>query len=934
MTNFKPEELFDRLLRGHTLVTGNSRLARVLSAHYGQWQIKRGEQQWKNPLILPWNAWLNRVWEAAGLAGVEGTGRTVPNSRQLHNLWEQALAEAESAAGLLRPEAMAVQAMETRQLAVKWGLDLNDPAWRSEPGTDELTNSRAFSEWNQAFESSCQQGGWIPPEDRSALLLAAADAGTLALDGAIDLLGFDELTPAQQNLLTALEAGGVTVTHCRLEPARDRAVLWKARDLRDELRSMARWVRHCFENAPESSIAVVVPDLQSRRDEVERHLEAILTPGPRRNGRHSKPWNLSMGRPLARVPMVETAFDLLRLLNRRVDIQDVGRVLRTPWISGGTREKHSRALLEKCLRENYPRQLKTSELKYRAGELKKYGRDGVALAEHEWEPQPWNSPELARQMKLLIAFERDSGGRRSPSGWADAVESLLAGLGWPLALEQEGVKLPGAEHDLNWQAFQKWQDCLRELASLDVVSPSISRGEAIAQLQRICRERVFQPRTPPAGIQVLGLYEANGLRFDHLWVLGLHNDNWPPAARPNPFIPARLQQQAGLPHSSPQRELDVARTLTQRLLDTAAQAVFSYPGQVDGEDVIPSPLLTAHGLEQVSRPPLWKDLSWQDTVFAADGPDTIPLEPPGPLARPTARGGTSILRNQALCPFRAFATNRLGAEGLEKPVDGISGMLHGSLMHRVLERFWLQTRTQDGLLALEPDTLVAQLRGHIDHVLDDERGLRYRPEFRNVEASRLLRLALRYLELDRQRACFEVEGFEREILHEIEGETVRLIIDRVDRLEGGGQAIIDYKTGKVDPKKWFGERPEDPQLPLYAISADEAPDAVVFAVIRDDECLFSGVVNNEGLFPGLPPPPRQSTAELIEAGEDLQATTARWKVTLHRLMADFLAGEAAIDPKDGTRTCERSFCELQPLCRIGELQSLADAGGATGEPAP
>ena len=35
---------------------------------------------------------------------------------------------------------------------------------------------------------------------------------------------------------------------------------------------------------------------------------------------------------------------------------------------------------------------------------------------------------------------------------------------------------------------------------------------------------------------------------------------------------------------------------------------------------------------------------------------------------------------------------------------------------------------------------------------------------------------------------------------------------------------------------------------------------------------------------------------------------------------DFLAGEAAIDPKNGRKTCRNSYCELQPLCRIDELE--------------
>jgi hypothetical protein len=39
-------------------------------------------------------------------------------------------------------------------------------------------------------------------------------------------------------------------------------------------------------------------------------------------------------------------------------------------------------------------------------------------------------------------------------------------------------------------------------------------------------------------------------------------------------------------------------------------------------------------------------------------------------------------------------------------------------------------------------------------------------------------------------------------------------------------------------------------------------------------------------------------------------------------MADFLAGQAAIDPKNGTRTCEDSWCELRSLCRIRELERI------------
>jgi ATP-dependent helicase/DNAse subunit B len=226
---------------------------------------------------------------------------------------------------------------------------------------------------------------------------------------------------------------------------------------------------------------------------------------------------------------------------------------------------------------------------------------------------------------------------------------------------------------------------------------------------------------------------------------------------------------------------------------------------------------------------------------------------PAKLEHPTARGGSSILKNQALCPFRAFASNRLGADGLETPVDGISAMLHGSLVHSVLEHFWIETRNQQNLLQLSDDELAERLRKHVDHVTGEDRGLDQRPAFRQVEAQRVYRHVMEFLALEKEREAFEVIGFEQALQPEILGQPIRLFIDRVDRLASGDEVIIDYKTGRVEPKKWFGHRPEDPQLPLYAISASQTPAAVVFGIIRDDGCLFKGVVKDEGLLPGLPP---------------------------------------------------------------------------------
>ena len=914
--------LFRRLQTGHTLVTGNSRLSRVLTGRYSQWRIDQGDGQWPSPDLLSWSLWLDKLWETASLQGVDGTGRAVPGSQQLISLWENILRHDSLARNLLRPESLAHQLRDTRRLIREWQLNLKDPAWRG----DENENHSAFHHWNQAFEKRCHQDNWIPPEDRIGVLCMAIRKSHFSIDGTINLLGFDEFNPSQIELLTALVENGNTVNRLTITPRNNVAVLWQSQENNSELQQMARWVRYWFEQEPDSTIAIVVPDLQTRRQEVERNLEQILTPGIDGAGRWAKPWNISMGAPLARLPMIEAAFDLLNLLDDRIDIQDIGRVLRSPWLRGGICERYSRALLEKCLRENYPRQLKLEEVRFRAGEIRKYDRRHRVIPQEQREPQAWNSPKLTTVLNALMQFEKNNKGTRPASAWAEALDQLLTGLGWPLAAESENksscAEMRADQNEKNWQALQAWQDALRELASLDTTLPELGRKAAINRLRQICRERIFQAHTPPSRIQVLGLYEVSGLRFDHLWVLGLHNDNWPPSSRPNPFIPGKLQRDVQLPNSSPRRELEVARTISQRLLETAPDCVFSFPGQLDGEIVLASPLLANLHLKVVTTVPCWQGDSWQATVAAADQAQLHPLLMPGKLKGSTAKGGSSILKHQALCPFRAFASNRLGADSLATPGDGISPMLHGSLVHSVLEYFWQETKTQSALLQLDETGLSNRVREHVNTVVNDERSLQQRPALRGVEANRLWRRVIDFLELEKTRDSFVVTGFEKEILTEIEGQTVRLIIDRIDKMPSGEEVIIDYKTGKVAPKKWFGDRPEDPQLPLYAISANKTPGAVVFAIIRDDGCLYQGVVSRGGLFPDLPPKETKTTRELVDAGHEMPKTLESWRRVLHRLMADFLAGEAAVDPKNGRNTCANTYCELHSLCRIGELEQI------------
>ena len=121
------------------------------------------------------------------------------------------------------------------------------------------------------------------------------------------------------------------------------------------------------------------------------------------------------------------------MLDERIDIQAIGRVLRSPWLRGSIGERNKRALLEKCLRDQYPRQLKLGELIYRASEIKKRNHRGEPLPSDEQQPQPWNSPELTVILAVLSRFKSDNKRKLPASAWAESFDRLLVNLGWPLS---------------------------------------------------------------------------------------------------------------------------------------------------------------------------------------------------------------------------------------------------------------------------------------------------------------------------------------------------------------------------------------------------------------------------------------------------------------------------------------------------------------------
>jgi ATP-dependent helicase/nuclease subunit B len=159
------------------------------------------------------------------------------------------------------------------------------------------------------------------------------------------------------------------------------------------------------------------------------------------------------------------------------------------------------------------------------------------------------------------------------------------------------------------------------------------------------------------------------------------------------------------------------------------------------------------------------------------------------------------------------------------------------------------------------------------------------------------------------------------------GVTVNVTLDRMDELASGGRAILDYKTGTALVSAWLGPRPDEPQVPLYALGSGEDVAAAVFAVIKAGKAEFKGVARENDLLPGVKTISEQRSA-MAAYYDSWEILLAGWRIELEELGSGFASGDARVDPKRGDNTCK--FCDLHALCRINERSAdlyLEDAPG-------
>lgn len=896
------------------VVCATLRLAQTLAKTHDESAENQGS--WRSLNATTLGQWLNALYDALVLRGQTPASlldRRVLNTFQEQLVWEKVIRQQIDNAlePLFDLKSLTASAAQAHKLSIEWNIPVGDGAFGSE-------EQRQFQRWQEAFRAYCQQQGLIDVASLHARLIDhLPDVAPTLLPATLAFAGFDHYTSLEQKLQTQLQSMGISTlaitppsavgTISRVAPA----------DLEQECLAIAQWAQQHLTARPNTRLGIVIPDLENYQRPLQDALEDTLAPELilGRHAQQARPFNISLGQALSSTPIVHTALTLLQLITQGHDIEQTvfATLLHSPYWSqfSNPQEADARARLDAACR---------SSIAFKAP-LDRYDRfANWYLNEHQL-----LAPELRQHLNTLSQAAHSQRGSRYPSEWRRSLEALLAQCGW-LA--------DGKLNSIEFQTRQAFIEALNELARLDQMTGKLSLKEIVGLLNQLCNERLFQPKTRGnPNIQILGILESTGLAFDALWFAGLTEAAWPPAAHPNPLLPVTAQRQQHAPNACASVQLDFAQRIQHRLLRSSPEVTLSAPRLEGDTELQPSALITSFTLTELPRNEL---LPWVRAVVTTPGVGLEALEDAtAPAVDPGAhvRGGTWLLRAQAICPAWGYYQFRLGAVPLQEPVEGLDARQRGTLVHDALEAFWNATRDQAGLQSLLRIGLADAIEQAVNQTLDaynaNKQHEPLKPRQRALEQSRLQRLLNDWLLVEATRTePFTVLYCEHEFKDNIGGIEVRMFLDRIDQLADGRLLIIDYKTGaSIDTRNWASERLTEPQLPIYAAIANPPEGdvaGVAFAQVHLSKLGFKGVGDAEGLLPGVDDLRSYQARKLFDAEQfpDWGSVLTHWKTAIHQVAEEVCAGDASVRY---TSDKDLMFCDVKPLLRLAERAHQLEA---------
>jgi ATP-dependent helicase/nuclease subunit B len=872
------DDLPGQLADGANVVVSDGLAARQLEAYLALNAGRAQQRAWVSDSIQTVETWISSNWP-------DQESRQVLSASQSLALWQRVIEKSATSDRLVSVRSVSGWAADAHRTLLHWGLN---PA-ELRAGTDD-EDFASFLNWSRDYQEALRKNGWIDAHGiafESAELTPQTDPNTPLLIWA----DITEPTPVQKAIYSGIEQAGGPVEKWCPPVVQNQSSKICLLDSSAEIVAAAHWAAKRLDETPEQRIALVVPDLQSRRTEIHNVLQDTLEPSAVLLGnRNPIAFFDSRGISTDHYPPIGAALAALELISPQGNFNTLSRWLRSPFFPDEDADESARALLEKNLREELASQLSFPVAYHRGGLSRRLHRD-----------VPESASRLGRAIQIVNSAPRHF----SPTNWTRIWRQVLGTLGWP-----SGITEPNA------RILPLWDSAMNEFSTLTAITGKISQATALDQLERILARPQPTGPQPLYGLTLLERPEDVGPGYDAVWLTGFTDAQWPQRAQPNPLLSTRLQLANTMPGSSPVEALQRAQRTTKRLVDRVPEIIFSWPSIVHDYATEPSPLLkeTCEVTPLSLVPDIERRTNYAQFRNRSTGRSSLADNCP-PHNSKDIPGGAHTLTMQSRAPLRAFLESRLHARPLEATIRGLSPRHRGIVAHRALELFFSRLSSHSELADCNSDSREQLIATSVSQALKEGFGPAA-PALRilfDLEQARLTNNLNSVVEVDLKRPQFNVAALEQRLVADLLGYRITCRLDRIDNLNSGGAAVIDYKTGQsATPADWLRERLRDAQIPLYSQFPDLHVEATVVGSLGASGFHYHGVWVTKGDFAGRPTklPQDRSWAEQV----------AIWRQQLELLVQEYTAGDTRmllsdIDDLKGSHA---------PLTRVYEQLALAN----------
>jgi probable DNA repair protein len=878
---------------GSLLLAPSAQAAAALGRAWSERQQAAGHTAWSPLRIFSWSQWLASLWTDLLIDGHEA--RLLLNPAQERSLWSEIIAADPAIAGLAPTESLATLAQSA------WALAAAHSATSQLKPAANSPDARAFARWADTFTRRCTASGYLSAALLESALTEHIDSGHSVAPAGLILCGFAEHTPARTALLASLQRNGAAIDTIQLIPEPSQASTHASTVLPDrdsEARFALRLLREIVErstanaaNQPSAHVALIVPDLAAELPRLEPLLREVLAPELNDVDRDASatPWHTSTTAPLATSPRTSALLDLMRWVRGPLQLDQVRSILLSPVFSA-PENRAARARFDADV---------LGDLVLLRPEIDLHTCRKLARNRGFRELAAW-----LERIEQAAPLQPTPTARRSFADWSEQLRQLCAAA---LAPAQTETAL---DHALA-EAFDAVLDLT---ATLDFSGRRVTFAEACDAVEREAARVQCPSLSAGAVVHLLTPEQALGQTFAAAIFLRSTDTNLPAATHPHPLLEWSLQRRLGMPGCNAAAHTAAAQANLTTLAAAASSIVFTTAAEDENGALRPSALPALLGFPNVPAASLLLGEALPaEAVTLHSVPDSAGLPP---LPEAEISGGSRLLKLQAACGFLAFAELRLGGREHQRQDAGFDALESGSTLHRALESFWKEVRTQKELRSLSQPHLEAELHEAIARAVTAAFAIHPPPAnawdaaYLDVQQERLRRLLRQWLQLELERGDFTVLDSERKEIIAVGPLRLSVRLDRIDQVhdeEGTpGVVFVDYKSGRgATPAAWRGARPDEPQLPLYALLGDpEELRGIAFARVRaNTEMQWAGIASQPAILP------RKGSRI-----EDLVTLTSEWRSTLTQLAEDFFDGRANVQPKNYPITC--THCGHRLLCRL------------------